>query len=1086
VGLVVTETASAESKAAFDYLKSDKIYQPEYVVLSKVKNNFSGAVKKFQALWIHRADTSDFAAIEKDPKIISGLKAYVNGGGKLLLTLEAMRYLKLMGLEDEDPGVVSVSAFDEGYGRRLGLHSYRAHPIFSDFHGGAYIFSPYEDMMTRQLGYFEGSYPKGKTVAVDWSYITLREKNKIILEHELGKGKVLSIGSYTYYAIKNYNRAHLELFTKNCFQYLVGEKKGDTYFWTYETRGVKPFSSRARKINLPAGKAWDDHSESMTIKSRYGTSNYYDVAGQRILIMGKENGGVEEIWAHPFMPVRDYEVGILFNKKDSVYWLKNMRPEIEVKPESFTRLYQTRRAYIKEVITYDMEKPIGVLHYEFRGLTEAELVIKFKSNFRVMWPYSDSAFGSIHYDFNKDMNAYVLKDDSGDLNMILGADRQIDKNMMGRYVSIDKADSTFAGKETSKFFATGLFTIPLKYNDNLNVIISASNEGYDKTLEYYEYGINSSEKIYENTTAYTRGFLDKSMKITTPSADFNEGYKWALNATDRFFATTPGLGTSFHAGYGTSRSGWGGNQAVSGRPGYAWYFGRDAVWTSMAVLDYGDYDKVKQALKFFQQYQDVTGKIYHEVTTSGFIHYDASDATPLFIVLAGRYMRHSGDVEFIKESWPSIKKALEFCFSTDRDGDHLIEIFNVGHGWLEGGDLYGVNEEIYLASCWGEALKEASNMAKVIGLNEEAEKLAAESKLVVGMVNNDFWNEKTRHLNMGKFLDGTYNENMTVLPAVPMFFKHIDNTKANLTLSHIAHNDFSPNWGVRIVSEYNPMFRPTGYHYGSVWPLFTGWASLAEYGYGRDLPGYFHFMGTLLMYRNWGLGYVEEVINGLEYNPTGICRHQCWSETMGIQPAMEGMIGFKPDALEKGVELKPQLPADWDYINVENMRVGSAYMSFNMKRANGTTVYTFKNNGGALTVNFTPQVLPGMKVQSVRVNGQAVNAAGTYAIALNGEAKVEVAYEGGVKALPVYYNLKPGDGAVGLRMIGDSYDGNVYSVDMEYLSGGEEQFKVYSEKNIATKDAVQVAKEGNVYTYKVVFDKADAKYSVKHVSFTQN
>ena len=36
-------------------------------------------------------------------------------------------------------------------------------------------------------------------------------------------------------------------------------------------------------------------------------NQYWDVAGEKILVMGRENGGIEEIWAHPYMALRDYE-----------------------------------------------------------------------------------------------------------------------------------------------------------------------------------------------------------------------------------------------------------------------------------------------------------------------------------------------------------------------------------------------------------------------------------------------------------------------------------------------------------------------------------------------------------------------------------------------------------------------------------------------------------------------------------------------------------------------------------------------------------------------------------------------------------
>jgi len=50
---------------------------------------------------------------------------------------------------------------------------------------------------------------------------------------------------------------------------------------------------------------------------------------------------------------------------------------------------------------------------------------------------------------------------------------------------------------------------------------------------------------------------------------------------------------------------------------YGWYFGRDGEWSGFALLDYGDFQKVKSELEFYGKYQDLSGKIFHEATTSG-------------------------------------------------------------------------------------------------------------------------------------------------------------------------------------------------------------------------------------------------------------------------------------------------------------------------------------------------------------------------------------------------------------------------------------------------------------------------------------
>jgi glycogen debranching enzyme len=67
----------------------------------------------------------------------------------------------------------------------------------------------------------------------------------------------------------------------------------------------------------------------------------------------------------------------------------------------------------------------------------------------------------------------------------------------------------------------------------------------------------------------------------------------------------PYLGTGLIAGYGLS--------GFDGRPGFDWFFGRDALWTSLALNAEGDFATTRTALTFLAKYQRADGKITHEI-----------------------------------------------------------------------------------------------------------------------------------------------------------------------------------------------------------------------------------------------------------------------------------------------------------------------------------------------------------------------------------------------------------------------------------------------------------------------------------------
>jgi glycogen debranching enzyme len=960
---------------------------------------------------------------------------------------------------------------------------------------------PVKDTAFRVTGYFGNSVPRnGKVIGVDWDYIFLREDSKLMLEYSAGKGKVIAVGGYACYSVPNMNRNHLERFTVNIFRYFLAvDTSPDIHYWNYLPATVYPLPQKTQDTDpvfaaIPNSEKWEIPNEPMAISNRYASDNFWDVAGERLLTMGNEKGGIEEIWAHPFMAFRDYEVGIRFEYRDTIFWLKDERPEVEVLPWCFIRNYKFPRAYLQEIVANDPEHPFGVIHYEYHGVYPAELVVKVKSNLRLMWPYAEKVLGSVGHTFDLDYNAFYVQDQSGTFAAMIGANRKPGKGVIGQFSDFkyDKEKKTFEGIPTGEIQVSGLLSYPLKMVDRLDVVYAATNEGRRTTERYFDTAIRKPSMIPDRARDHIDSLLKHSLLITGPDPDFNLGYRWALVATDRFFVNTPGMGKSLVAGYSTTRTGWDGGHKVNGRPGYGWYFGRDGEWSGFALLDYGDYQKVRSELEFYRHYQDLSGKIFHEATTSGVVHYDAADATPLYIVLAGKYFRHTGDTTFLRSNWPAIRKAVDFCFSTDSDHDHLIENTNVGHGWVEGGELYGSHATIYMQGCWAAALDEAANMATALKI-PDADSYALESGIVKSLINTSFWNPQKKYYAYGMNKDFTFRSEATVLPAVPLYFKSGDAEKARPVLEQLASNAFSTNWGTRIIREDSPYFKPTGYHLGSVWPLFTGWTALAEYAYRNYPQGFFHIMNNLNIYKNWGKGFVEEVMNGAGYAPSGVCPHQCWSETMVLQPTIEGMLGIKVNALENKIVLSPHFPAGWNSATVENIRVGNATFDLCMKRTGESYYYTFTPHGNQpVNVEFSPTFPSGTKFTRIlkdenETSFTSFNDQKSVTLLTNLKLTetclLQMDYDKGIEVLPAITDPSPDSKPEGLRIISYRLSETKYfiSVEGERKTSGNIDVYIHNQDIEKIENGILKEWDGEIYHIDVDFDPGTSKYQNKTV-----
>lgn len=1055
-----------EQKAAWEYLQQQKQLQVQEVSLAGLKK--IRGPEDCGVIWYHKADTV-LTAADTSEQTIGLLKKYVEAGGSLFLTLDAVRLLPYLGVEKIAPTVNYVELKDEGNGRKLGLHGFRSHPVFDGLLGGAYTYAPKEDVKVRRVGYFGNVVPQGKVVAVDWAYIFIYEDSKLITEYTVGKGKILAVGAYLYYDQPNYNRAHLEKFTSNVFAYLSGEHSATPVrYWDFEPGRVTASDFNSPDCTRGAPVNWEATLNPIALTNPSGARNMWDIAGERMVLMGKEAGGIDEVWAHPFMAIRDYEVSLKFANSIKPIRLNELTPKINVGPESFTRTYLIDSKILKEIITCHPTDGTAVIHYEYTGREPVEINITFKSNLRFMWPYSEKVTGAIKYGWDKGLNGWVIQNKAGDFLSVIGVNRTVkdQKASEGEGLIVD------AG-----------MTAALSGTESLDVVLATSATGLTEAISAYRRAMLDPKAIYLASVGNSKLLFNGKLSITGPNADFNTGYKWAVVGTDRFIVNTPGVGRSLVAGYATTDYGWKGGHKVNGRPGYAWYFGRDAVWSSFAVLDYGDFDRVKTVLELFSRYQDISGKIYHELTTSGIAHYDAADATPLYIALAGKYLHHSGDTALIRKEWPAIKKAIDFCFSTDTDGDHLIENTQQGHGWEEGGDLYGTHTTLYMVSCWAEALKQAAYMAKNIGLQDLAGKYEDEASIVLEKLNNDFWNPDTKFFNHGLYKDGTYLIEPSVMTAIPVYWGQVKNyEKARSVVEKLASCNFTTDWGTRIVSEKAKFFAPGGYHTGSVWPLFTGWAALGDYAAGNSAQGFSKMMSNLLVYKNWSLGYIEEVLHGTQYKYFGVCRHQAWSETMVLQPAIEGMLGFNPDAMNNILGLSLRFPLDWDSVSVDNIRIGDNHLNLKMTRTPTKTdlfllnpLYVLNDPASpVLNVLLDISLAAGTVVDKVLLDGQPVTFTRSPAgielkLTAAESSHIEVVHSGGISVLPLVYHPVPGDSSTGLKIISDELIGKKYVVKVEGLSG--------------TPGKIRLIKSGKVIEQEFTFPQDKEKYVQKDLIF---
>jgi hypothetical protein len=526
------------------------------------------------------------------------------------------------------------------------------------------------------------------------------------------------------------------------------------------------------------------------------------------------------------------------------------------------------------------------------------------------------------------------------------------------------------------------------------------------------------------------------------------------------------------AGYRTS----GGSQ----RPGFAWFFGRDALWTALALDAEGDFGNTRTALDFLSKYQRADGKVPHEISQgANFVPwftdypypYAAADATPLYIISMNDYVVASGDRAFAQQKWDSLWKAYQFLRST-YDARELPQNVGVGHGWVEGGPLLPVRTELYQSGLGAEALRALSNLARLAGKEDVSKQLADQFTRQKPLVNRTFWLAEKNRFAFALDQSNQPVDEPSVLATVPMWFRLLDDDKAGAMLTQLAEPEHQADWGMRIISSRASRYSAGGYHFGSVWPLFTGWASVADYRYHRALPGFSNLRANALLALDGSLGHVTEVLSGDYYQPLSTSSpHQIWSAAMVISPLLRGLFGLEADAGASRLSFAPHVPADWSRFTLDNMKVGASWLRIHYRKTLASLSLDITRSGsGDCILEFSPAVSLRAEIAAVEMNGHPV----PYQIhqsAVDQHVWVGISLPRGSSVLRIRLQndfglgLSPalpplGSSSLGLRVVSESWAParDRLTLELAGVPGRQYQLAVWNPDQIAAVEGAELVK----------------------------
>jgi hypothetical protein len=409
-------------------------------------------------------------------------------------------------------------------------------------------------------------------------------------------------------------------------------------------------------------------------------------------------------------------------------------------------------------------------------------------------------------------------------------------------------------------------------------IFCCSSRSFDEAASAFDSGLSGWKSLLEEKI---RSSGPRKQLIRTPDRELNKAFVWNVMALRSL------VHESKHA-----------TGILAGLPWFLEFWARDSFICIPALNHIGEFELSRNILEKF-----LSKKIPSKIDTEGNLEYGFADTYPLFILALHHYANFAGDSEFLDDS----KKDL-LNITKDVKVDGGLVVHDPEKTWM---DSYQRGKSaLEVQSIWAAVLKNYNP-----SLSKDME-----NKIKVG-----YWNPGIGYFQDSKNPD---LDDITVNAIAPAVLEQMDGQKVSHVLDKL-QSEFSTKWGIRTRSMKDSGYKPDAYHKGAVWGLTTGAAACACFQHSRIHQG----LGCLkAMSSEMGencVGGSAEVVHADTGELLG-CGMQAWSSAMFITAIEEFLFGIRPKL--NVLEIQPNLPDEWEYMERFGKRIGNRTMDFMIRR----------------------------------------------------------------------------------------------------------------------------------------------------------
>jgi len=797
--------------------------------------------------------------------------------------------------------------------------------------------------------------------------------------------------------------------------------------------------------NLPKAFPFTEHPLTLTRPAREGTP--FNQAGRRFAVLGDESGRFEA-WAYPLKLFRQFEFSFFVDESTRPVNAGSIVRTIDKTPSRTTLTYTFQSFTVKAHYITSVKEPGALILLEVEAVKPLTVVCGFIPVLQPMWP---AGLGGQYAFWNRELNAYVISEPTRKNHGIVGSPA-------ASAVSYTPAHMLSDDPNEFRIIISDPETVRGKWIP----IVMAGGKGNRETLiEQYRNLQESIPEIIRESEAHYRSLLGSTLQIQTPDERLNQGLEWAKVSYDNLVVENPDLGTGLVAGLAASGS--------SGRPGFGWFFGGDTYINALSLNSLCHYSTVRQILEFMVPFQRDDGKMAHEISQAAayidwfgdypyaYIH---GDTSPFFIVAVHDYVRMSGDLEFAVSLWPVLKKAYDWCLSTDANSDGLMDNSSAGLGALEYGALAGgLATDIYLGAIWTRAARAMADLCEWTKHSDFIPDARRNAERAVQAFRRLFWDPDTGVYAYAFNDRGEHVKEFSPWNAVGLMWELGEPDRSAATLRRIASSELTTDWGVRSISINSSYYQPLNYNYGAVWPFLNSWVASAHFRHHFMHQGFAVLKATMDHVYHHQLGAVGEVFSGsLHTWPQESVSHQGFSTAGTVLPLVRGLLGLDGDAMSRKVVFAPQFRADWDVVTVSNYRIGEGSWEFEWLRSSREIRLDVRTDAVEYELLTAPFLGPGTRIDSVLVNGMKTefecfkNSRGVQPRIrirpAGSQQRIQLYITPAVEVLPAVVESRVGDSNRGLKIVWLERENRGIRLVCEGLAGESYHLRVTRSQDI--------------------------------------